>query len=121
MDSMTDLKIQKLAAQDAGLYKAIRLEALLANPEAFGSIFEVEKDKPLSWFEERVVTNTIFGAFLGEDLAGVAGFLIKNGTKTAHKGVLWGMYVRSKTRGTGLGKALVNAILEHAKSTVELI
>jgi RimJ/RimL family protein N-acetyltransferase len=117
----SELTIQKLEPKDAGLYKEIRLEALLANPEAFGSSFEIEKDHPLSWFEERLVKNTILGAFRGTDLLGVAGFFIQSGMKTAHKGVLWGMYVRATARGTGVGKILINAVIDHAKSTVELI
>src|SRR5260370_9310412 len=39
---------------DAVLYRGIRLEALQANPEAFGSTFEVENAQPLSWFSDRL-------------------------------------------------------------------
>jgi hypothetical protein len=45
-----DIEIRRLAREDAVLYRDIRLEALQANPEAFGSTFEVEDAQPLSLF-----------------------------------------------------------------------
>ncbi len=43
---MEQLKIRQLTAEDATLYKALRLEALRNHPEAFGSDYEAEKDRP---------------------------------------------------------------------------
>jgi hypothetical protein len=54
--SADDIEIRRLAQQDPAdpvLYQSVRLEALQANPEAFGSAFEVEKEKPVSWFSDR--------------------------------------------------------------------
>ncbi|MEA3146112.1 MAG: hypothetical protein QOI53_1584, partial [Verrucomicrobiota bacterium] len=50
------IEIRRLAqenAADAALYRDIRLEALRANPEAFGSTFEIENALSLSWFFDR--------------------------------------------------------------------
>ena len=50
--SADGIEIRRLTQEDptdAVLYRGIRLEALQANPEAFGSTFEVENAKPLSW------------------------------------------------------------------------
>jgi hypothetical protein len=47
--SADGIEIRRLAQEDpadAILYRGIRLEALQANPEAFGSTFEVENAKP---------------------------------------------------------------------------
>ena len=41
--------------------------------------------------------------------------------KRAHKGHLWGMYVRPAARGTGLARQLVEAVLEYARERVELV
>src|SRR5258708_16010716 len=52
MMSADGIEIRRLTQEDptdAVLYRGIRLEALQANPEAFGSTFEVENAKPLSW------------------------------------------------------------------------
>ena len=51
----------------------------------------------------------------------MAGYRTQAGPKQAHKGVLWGMYVRSIARGTGVAKPLVEAVLGHARERVELV
>ena len=51
------------ADADAVLYRDIRLEALRANPEAFGSTFEIEDAQHLSWFSARLVSSILLGAF----------------------------------------------------------
>jgi ribosomal protein S18 acetylase RimI-like enzyme len=118
------IEIRRLAqenAADAALYRDIRLEALRANPEAFGSTFEIENALSLSWFFDRLGTSTVFGAFSNTGLVGIAGFEIQQGKKRAHKGELWGMYVRPDARGTGIGRRLVEAVLDLARQRVELI
>jgi hypothetical protein len=58
-----DIEIRRLAREDAVLYRGIRLEALQANPEAFGSTFEVEDAQSLSLFSYRLGSSTVLGAF----------------------------------------------------------
>ena len=120
MDS-GEIHIRRLSPADAALYRSIRLEGLNSNPEAFGSTFEAELDKPLAWFFDRLSKTQIFGAFAGPEILGVAGFAIRNTEKERHKGLLWGMYVRPAARGSGVARRLVEAIIEFARSRVELI
>ena len=110
-----------LGADDAALYRAIRLEALEAHPEAFGASFADEAAQPLTFFAGRLAGNTVFGGFDGAMLLGAAGFRAQTGLKHAHKGLLWGMYVRPAARGTGLARELVDAVLAHAQGRVELV
>jgi RimJ/RimL family protein N-acetyltransferase len=111
--------IRMLTPADAAPYRAIRLEALAAHPEAFVSTFEREQEKPLAWFEERLTTSDVFGAFDAGELVGTAGFRPEDGAKTAHKAVLWGMYVRPQARKSGTGRLLVDAVAAHAAQRVE--
>jgi RimJ/RimL family protein N-acetyltransferase len=115
------LQIRRLETSDAALYRDIRLEALKKNPEAFGSTFERENAQPLSWFEAAVGRADIFGAFHDETLAGIAGYAAQEGSKQAHKALLWGMYVRTAARNAGIGEALVAAVLDHARGRVEMV
>lgn len=115
------IQIRHLGAADVDAFRAIRLEGLKCNPEAFGSTFEVEKLRPLTWFSERLDNSAVFGAFHGSELVGVAGFAVYEGAKDAHKGRLWGMYVRASARRAGVGRRLVEAVLDLAGQKVELI
>ena len=121
---MTDsfqVQIRRLMPADARLYREIRLEALQQVPEAFGSTFEQECSQSLAQFEEVLTKADVFGAFREADLLGMAGYRTQAGAKRAHKGLLWGMYVRSIARGTGVAKPLVEAVLGHARERVELV
>ena len=60
--------------------------------------------EPLAFFAARLAASAVFGAFRGADLVGVAGFFVQPGPKHAHKGMLWGMYVRPQARGAGIGR-----------------
>ena len=74
-----------------------------------------------SWFSDRLGSSTVLGAFRGTELVGMAGFAIQQGQKRAHKGLLWGMYVRPSARTGGVGRRLIEAILDVARQHVELI
>jgi RimJ/RimL family protein N-acetyltransferase len=115
------IEVRRLLPVDAALYRDVRLEALKRSPEAFGSTFETEHAEALTWFADRLERSVIFGAFDGADLVGTAGFFIRQGRKEAHKGVLWGMYVRPEARKAGVGKQLAEAVIDHACQHVELV
>ena len=121
--SAAHMEIQRLTQADADvvLYRDIRLEALKADPEAFGSTFEIENSQPLTWFSDRLGSSTVLGVFCDAKLVAIAGFAIQQGQKEAHKGTLWGMYVRPAERRTGIGRRLVEAIVDLARHRVELI
>jgi RimJ/RimL family protein N-acetyltransferase len=113
--------IRPLRADEAETYRDIRLEALRLHPEAFGSSFEEESARGLAWFAERLSGTTVFGGFRGEALLGTAGFMPETGLKRAHKGHLWGMYLRAEARGSGLAAGLVAAVVDHARGRVEVL
>jgi ribosomal protein S18 acetylase RimI-like enzyme len=119
--SAANIEVRRLGAGDAELFRDIRLEALRCNPEAFGSTFEAEKDKPLSRFSERLGTSRVHGAFHAAKLIGIAVLVIQQSAKMAHKGALVSMYVRPQARRIGVGRRLVEAIIETARRHVELL
>ena len=118
---MARVPIRQLAPDEAAAYRAIRLEALRLHPAAYSSTFEGEAARDLAWFAERLRGSDVFAAFDGAQILGTAGLRVYEGGKVAHKGVLWGMYVRSHARKGGTGRSLAEAVIEHARERVELI
>lgn len=116
-----DVMIRRLRPDDANSFRAIRLEALTVNPEALGSTLELEEKLDVPWFASRLENSHVMGAFRDDELVGTAGFAVQQGQKQAHKGRLWGMYVRPSARNIGVGRLLVSAVLDVAREKVELI
>jgi ribosomal protein S18 acetylase RimI-like enzyme len=115
------IEIRRLRADEAALYRRIRLEALVEAPDAFASTVEDEQDSPLDRFAARLDDSIVLGAFDGAELAGVAGFFVQPKAKHRHKGMLWGMYVRPQHREKRIGRQLVAAIIDVARPRVELL
>jgi ribosomal protein S18 acetylase RimI-like enzyme len=116
-----DVTIRRLRSDDAASFRAIRLEALKANPELLRSTFELEDKLDVAWFAGRLEDAHIVGAFRDGELVGTAGFAIQQGQPNAHKGRLFGMYVRSSLRNLGVGRLLLSAVLDVARENVELV
>ena len=112
-------EIRRLVPEDAQVYRAIRLEALARAPDSFSATHGVEAARPLADFAARLSEAAVFGAFLGEDIVGMAAFKQEPGLKTCHKGFVWGVFVAASTRGMGLGAALLNVVMEAAWRDVE--
>lgn len=112
------MNIRVLQESDAQAYQELRLIGLRTNPEAFGSTYEREAKFTLETVMERVKPSNdkfVMGAFDDEGmLLGIAAFVRENGMKTAHKGNLFGMYVREEMRGSGVSKNLLLALIARA-------
>jgi RimJ/RimL family protein N-acetyltransferase len=119
--SAAPIDLRRLGPEDAAFYREIRLEALADSPHAFSSTLESEQGQPLDRFASRLADDFVLGAFSGPYLIGVAGFYVQPRPKHRHKGLLWGMYVRPDHRAAGIGRTLVEAIIEHARQHVELL
>jgi RimJ/RimL family protein N-acetyltransferase len=115
-----DFIIRRLEPEaDAGAYRDIRLESLRRSPEAFSSDFASESRSPTEFFAGRLADSHVLGGFRGDDLVGMAGMAIERPATAAHKGFVWGVYVRQRARRMGLARSLVEAILAHAAGKVE--
>jgi RimJ/RimL family protein N-acetyltransferase len=116
--------IRPLTPSDAKAFRALRLEALANHPEAFSSSYEEESPRSLVEFQARIPSsgpNAIFGAFDGDRLVGMAGFVVYDRPKARHKGLMWGVYVKPKWRGRRVGKALVKSVIDLASRHVVML
>jgi len=121
----TPSTIRLLGPADAADYRPLRLQALRDHPEAFGASHEDEAARSLDMTARRLdggPLNCVFGAFAGENLIGTAGFIVPDRSpKSRHKGLLVGVHVAPAHRGHGLGRALVTAVIDHARAHVVLL
>ena len=113
--------VRRLLPKEAAACRAIRLEALATNPEAFAMTLEKLSADPDGHFFDTLEQATVFGAFGAGKLVGMTGLSHEPGTREAHKGVLWGLYVRPDSRRAGLGRALLRAALAHARGNFEQV
>lgn len=113
-----DPRIRPLAAADAAVFQALRLEALARCPTAFSAAHEEELPQSLEQVQARLLQETVLGTFVDGELCGMAGFRRPAQAKKRHKGTLWGVYVHPGIRREGLGSALVAAVIEHARGEV---
>jgi ribosomal protein S18 acetylase RimI-like enzyme len=110
--------VRRLGPGDAAPFQALRLEGLARHPCAFAASPDEEAGHSLAEVAGRLEREPVFGAFDGAELVGIAAFAVPSVTKKRHKGVLRGVYVRDAARGRGLGRALVLAVIEHARAHV---
>lgn len=108
------ITIQVLTSQNWKMYKTIRLEALKSDPQAFGSSYEKESAFSDEKWQERLGDPTVcvLVAKENEIPVGMIGYHLKNNGENAH---LWGMFVASTYRGKGVGKQLLQKIIEMTK------
>jgi RimJ/RimL family protein N-acetyltransferase len=76
---------------------------------------------PFAWWEARLseasdASEIVFGSFVDGELVGVTGLAFEHREKAKHKASLFGMYVRDRCRGTGLGGQLVDQVMACARS-----
>ena len=115
------MPIARLTPVHAVSYRALMLEAYALHPDAFTSDVTERSVLPISWWERRLATTAnanevVFGIFIQEVLAGVAGLSFDTREKTRHKSTLFGMYVPDRFRKQGIGRQLIGEAFGYAKT-----
>ncbi len=109
-------QVRQLRPGDLGAFRLLRLEALRAHPEAFGVTAEEEESDDTA----RLIAappGAALGAFASEALIGSAVLTVSPREKQRHKGHVVSVYVAPEWRGAGVGMALMDVLIAHARQT----
>jgi len=116
------MEIRFLTPGDSDAYWRVRLEALERSPEAFSSSVEEHRALGMDEVRRRLGDGDLFVAGAVEEgrIVGTAGFYRDKGPKLRHKGRVWGVYVSEDRRGLGLGRQMLQKVLERASALAGL-
>lgn len=116
------MEIRTLDAKDAARYRALRIEALTNDPDAFGASLEDALKAPLEKTENRLSaeTSVTFGAFEADELVGNVTLAWETGSKSRHRASVYAVYVTPSARGKGVARILMETLIGFAEQHDEI-
>jgi len=115
-----NVHIRPLTPEDVAAFRAFRIAALHESPLSFGASAVGEEQYDAAKWRERLSAErgTVFGAFApaGEMIGSVGLFITNDGTD-ADGPWLWTMYVQPPHRRHGVGRRLVQHVIDHLRAT----
>jgi RimJ/RimL family protein N-acetyltransferase len=122
MNPVPPITIRPVRESDLRAYRELRLEALRAHPEAYGSDYAEQAADPDSVWMGRIQAS-IEGAasriFLAEDAGEVIGLVAvfrDQGAKVCHSASLVSVYVRPRWRGSGLADRMIGEVISWCEA-----
>src|SRR5438876_815981 len=113
-----EFNIQRLRAEDTAALVVLRREALEREPLAFAASSEDDRGLSPEFVRTALADDqeqAVFGQFDGSVLTGMIGLIRMSKVKQRHKAGIWGMYVVPQARNKGIGRALLEAAIRHAR------
>jgi RimJ/RimL family protein N-acetyltransferase len=120
--SKGSITIRPALRDDAGLLRALRIEALAAQPEAFAADYTAAQEDPVDWWVGLITDyaldnkGVISLACHADQLIGMTGLIHGHWPKTRHSGNIWGVYVNPDWRGLHVGESLIKECLAWAQA-----
>lgn len=109
------MDIQRLSIDEGLRLRRLRLRALADAPDAFGSTYAEAAARPMATWSQQIEAIATFVAVQdGHDVG-----LVRCAGDAQHRDTAWliSMWVAPEARGQKVGNALVDAVIEHARSS----
>lgn len=113
--------IKILEPSDVNDFRAIRLLALKIAPKMFGSNYEIEIEKPLSFFQDCINNSIVFGVYNEERMIALATLTKEGVAKMSHKAYLSSVFVIPEFQNLGVANELLRTVINYAKQNIEQI
>lgn len=113
--------LRPLGPADVDAYRTLRGRGLAQHPDAFTSSADEEAGMSDEALARRLAGDparphdVVLGAFDGGTLVGLCGLDVDMRSKVRHKGHVFGMYVPAERSGGGVGGALIDRVIAHAR------
>jgi RimJ/RimL family protein N-acetyltransferase len=124
MTSLPDLTVRELQPSDVRAYKALRDHALAHHADAFTSDAAAEAQRTAASYAARLGADAsgtfTLGALRGDRLVGAVTCERDARSKVRHIGHVTGMMVYVEEQNRGVGRALIDALIERAAADAEL-
>lgn len=109
------MQARALRADEAEVWKTLRIEALTEYPLAFLTTLEEAKKQPLEMIAGRLSSGNSFGVF-DEECVGIGALIPLPYAQTAHRIQIGAYFVRASAQGTGAADLLMEAMLARANA-----
>lgn len=111
--------IRQLTPADADAYRAFMLDLYDRQRDVFTATVAEREPLPMAWWIDRVsdaptAPQRVLGALAERQIVGTVGLRVETRPRTRHKATVFGLAVHPSVRGQGLGRALVQAVLNDA-------
>jgi ribosomal protein S18 acetylase RimI-like enzyme len=110
--------VRRIRADEAVALRGVRLAALAADPDAFGSTYEREVAFEAEVWETRAregANDAETATFVADGEAGLVGIVtVRLESDEPGRAHVYGLWVAPASRGSGLGSALTQAVVDWA-------
>lgn len=110
------ITLRRVTMEDLDAFQELRLEALQKHPQAYGHTYEEESLRPRQYYGLFIRSNVVMGAFANGTLIGFTVLSRFEMQKMAHKGQVWGAYVKPEFRNMELAKRMRLRLFDIAKT-----
>jgi L-amino acid N-acyltransferase YncA len=115
-DNRDAITLRRITPEEAAIFRHLRLQALQMHPRAYAQSFDEECTQPPQAFAQFLRGNVVMGAYDNDLLVGYTILTPFRQAKVAHKGTVWGAYVRPKYRDMQLAQRMRLRLFEIGRS-----